>query len=513
MEACLENLSVADVRELNAALCRENFAEYCAYMLPDGEEPAAHHRVMCDALQKVERGEIKRLMINMPPGGAKSTYVSQLFSGWMLGRHPEHEIIFISYASDKALKQSRKARNYFIDPKYNEIFPHVKYQPSREGKRVIPIERQAAQEWGTIQGGTFFATGIGGGSTSLRMNLGIIDDPVKDRIEADSPVVQNNTWDWYKDVFHTRKKPGAAIIIIQTRWSTEDLSGKLLREMNEGNGDDWTVISIPAINEKGEAYWPDYYAIEEMEREKAQRSERSWESLYQQNPTVPGGSLFKRTWWDGIRYDAVDPQHSRRCVSRVQSWDTAEVDSATAAYTSCGTGEMMPNYKAHLTHVFRKRLEFPALLEAVTERAKAANYDGKLKAVLIENKSSGVQSIQTIMTQGEPWLKKLIVPVTPCASKPIRANGMATWCEKGWVLLPKPSNMVPWLLPFEDEIFAPLGSGYMDQIDMFSQLIWYWERYFQTGLEGTLPPLDTPAKNTKTKKDRILERLNGRMFK
>lgn len=481
-------------------------------MLPDGEEPSACHRQICDALQDVERGDCKRLMINMPPGGAKSTYVSQLFSGWYLGKHPKHEILFNSYATSKALKQSRKARAFFTSSKYAQIFPDVRHSPSKESKNAVSVERQAAEEWGTKQGGSFFATGIKGGSTSLRANLAIIDDPVKDMAEADSPIVQKGTRSWFDSVLKTRLQPGGAVIIIQTRWSIEDLSGKLLREMGKG-GDDWRVISIPAINEHGKSYWPEYWPIEDLEHTKATTASRIWSSLFQQNPVVPGGCTFKREWWDGIRYDSVNPEHSRRAVSRVQSWDTAEVDTATSAYTSCCTGEMMPNYKAHLTHVFREKLEFPALLNAVTERARHGNRDGKLKAVLIEKKSSGVQLIQTIMTQGEPWLKELIVPVNPCASKALRANGMATWCEKGWMLLPKPSNMVPWLLDFEDELFAAIGAGYMDQIDSFSQLIWHWAQLFQTGLEGTLPPLDTPSKNRKTARDALLSRLQGTMYK
>lgn len=271
---------------------RRSLHEYVRYMMGSEYVPGAHLNRIMDALERVERGELKRLMLFMPPRHGKSMLASQLAPCWMLGRNPRMQIIQSGYASDIALEQSRKARDFFVDEKMRVLFPNVYHAPQRAGQLVVPVERQAAHEWGTKQKGRYYATGVGGGITGRGADLFIIDDPVKDRAEAESLTTRKKVWDWYVSTARNRLQPGAAIILIMTRWHTDDLAGRLLKQMKEGKGEQWEVISLPAINEAGEALWPEFWSLKELRVTEKVSGLYEWNSLFQQNPMVKGGNRF-----------------------------------------------------------------------------------------------------------------------------------------------------------------------------------------------------------------------------
>ena len=177
-----------------------------------GEEPVRHHRFVNSKLEAVERGEIKRLMLFEPPGHAKSTYASICLPAWYLGRNPDHSVIAASHTATLVERFGRKVRNQFNSPDWP--FPDV----------ALAADLRAAGQWETTEGGDYFAVGVGGAVTGRRADLGIIDDPIKGRKDADSITVRENLWDWYRADFHTRLKPDAAIILIQTRWHEDDLA-------------------------------------------------------------------------------------------------------------------------------------------------------------------------------------------------------------------------------------------------------------------------------------------------
>ena len=251
---------------------------------------------MIDKLEAVERGEIKRLMIFLPPGAAKSTYTSQLFPAWYIGKHPEHDLIAASHTAELAEKFGRRVRNIVNGTEHANLFPESR----------LADDSQAAHRWATKVGGQYFAVGIGGAVTGQRANGGIIDDPVKGREDADSETQRQKIKEWYTSEFLTRLKPGAWITIVMTRWSEDDLAGWLLDEAKNG-GDQWEVLSLPAEAEEddplgreiGERLWPEWFTEEMLTR--AKRDQRSWSALYQQRPAPYEGGFFQHKWFKWYR--------------------------------------------------------------------------------------------------------------------------------------------------------------------------------------------------------------------
>jgi predicted phage terminase large subunit-like protein len=256
-----------------------------------GVEPAPHHRLIINRLVRVSRGEFNRLAIFMPPGSAKSTYGSILFPAWYLGQHPTHSILAASHTTELAEKWGRRVRNLL-----NERGPVLKLSVSEDNA--------AAGRWSVKQGGEYYSAGVGVGIAGFRADLAIIDDPVRSREDADSALVRERTWDWFKSDLSTRLKPGGRIVLIQTRWNEDDLAGRVLEEMKKG-GDRWEVLSLPAEAEEddpldrqpGEFLWDDSYGYGEFLRhEKRTQPARNWSALYQQRPATEGGDYFKAEW-------------------------------------------------------------------------------------------------------------------------------------------------------------------------------------------------------------------------
>jgi predicted phage terminase large subunit-like protein len=175
-------------------------------------------------------------------------------------------------------------------------------------------------------------------------------------------------------------------------------------------------------------------------------------------------------------------------VGRYQSWDTAEDEGENNAYSSCATGELAPDYKLRVTEVWRDKMGFTDLCHKIVQKATEANIDGKLRKVVIEKKSTGVAAINHLKTAGPEWLRPLIFANTPHTSKVQRANAAAPWCENGMVLLPEPSGAVPWLLTFETELLTFPGSAEKDQVDSFTQLVWYLNNFLAEGLRFSAAP-------------------------
>ncbi|MDR3449529.1 MAG: terminase family protein [Alphaproteobacteria bacterium] len=290
---------------------RNSFEFWCNEALsPLGFSPARHHRLLIRELEAVSDGDVDRLMVLMPPGSAKSTYVSELFPPWLLSRKPRSTIIAASHTGELAERFGRKVRNRIIE--HGDLLGFG-----------LASDRKAAGQWETSEGGEYFAAGVGGAVTGRRSDLGIIDDPVKSREEAESPTIREKVWDWYRSDFYTRLKPGAAIVLVMTRWHEEDLGGKLLDEMSNG-GDQWRVLKLPALanaaddplgRKINEPLWPGWEGVEELARKRAAIGERDFGALFQQSPRPAGTSFFDvnnilvaRPSNDGaVVYDPVDP--------------------------------------------------------------------------------------------------------------------------------------------------------------------------------------------------------------
>ena len=224
-------------------------------------------------------------MVWMPPGSAKSTYTSVLFPPWYMGRNPSIPVIGVSNTTELAERFSRRARNITADPLYRNVFG---FGCSEDTK--------SAGYWENEAGGEFFAAGIGSAIAGRRAKLGLIDDPIKSREEADSERTRQKHWDWYLNDFETRLMPNAAQIVIQTRWHEDDLSGRILQR----SAGDWVVLKLPMIAQPddplkravGDRLWPEWFTDDMVER--AKHDMRGWNSLYQQDPAPDDGVYFER---------------------------------------------------------------------------------------------------------------------------------------------------------------------------------------------------------------------------
>lgn len=281
------------------ALTAEDYAfsrlvAYAAYQWPSYAD-APHHRLIARHLEAVERGEITRLMITMPPRHGKSMLASEFFPAWYMGRNPDHYVVTATYAQELADDFGRKVKNQIEDAGFQAVFPGVGLADDSKSAKRFHIEGGGVGgiEHSTTQRGAFYAVGVGGPLTGRGAHLLLIDDPVKNREDADSEVIRRKTRDWYTSTAYTRLMPGGRIVVIQTRWHEADLSGWLLSEhAHEG----WTVLNLPAINDDGEALWPEQYPIETLEKIKRAVGPRDWSALYQQRPAPETGDYFRREW-------------------------------------------------------------------------------------------------------------------------------------------------------------------------------------------------------------------------
>lgn len=222
-------------------------------------------------------------MVFMPPRHGKSEKASKRFPAWYLGRNPSRQVIAASYNSELATDFGREVRNIVSSPEFGDTFPGI-------GLRQ---DSRAADRMNTTHGGAYFAVGVGTATTGRGAHLGLIDDPFKDRQDADSELQRDRVWDWYRSTFYTRLMPGGAVVLVMTRWHDDDLAGRLLAQ----NASEWTVLELKAINGDGEALWPEWYDIEALDRIKGVIGPREWSALYQQQPQPDEGTYFQRDWF------------------------------------------------------------------------------------------------------------------------------------------------------------------------------------------------------------------------
>ena len=279
---------------------RDHFIAFVEYNKPDYVAAGVHHRIGAK-LEEIERGDCKRLMVFISPSTGKSELVSRKFPAYVLGRQPTAGYISATYGSDLATKFGREVRNTVDSRLYRNLFPGVELSP----------DSQAKDEWHTTQGGSYTAVGVGGGLTGFHGNYLSIDDPVKDRAQAESVVFRDSVWDWYRSVLFTRRKDPlqSAIILCCTRWHEDDLAGRLLEAEANGTGDKWDKISVPALNPNGTSFYPEKFPVTELARIRAVVGEYDWASLYDQRPRPAGGSFFTEASLlvDGKPVDV--PQH------------------------------------------------------------------------------------------------------------------------------------------------------------------------------------------------------------
>lgn len=331
---------------------------YSAYQWPAYKD-APHHRLIARKLEAVERGEIKRLMIFMPPRHGKSMLASEFFPAWYLGRNPDHYVIAATYAQELADDFGRKVRNQIADDTFRAVFPGVGLRDDSASVKRFHVSGPR-DLLTTEQNGAYFAAGVGGPLTGRGAHLLLIDDPVKNREEADSEIVRKRTKDWYTSTAYTRLMPGGRIVIIQTRWHEDDLAGWLL---NEHAHEKWEVIELQALD-NGKALWPEQYDTEALEGIKRALPPRDWSALYQQRPVPETGDYFKAEW-----IKAVDVLPDRKTLHVYGGSDYA-VTSDGGDYTVHVVVGLDPEGRLYLLDLWRGQSSSDEWIEAFCDLVK-----------------------------------------------------------------------------------------------------------------------------------------------
>lgn len=453
-EEARDSFAVYAGRHIPAEVEKDELEALHQLPLPARYLPAEHHQLLCSKLQDIADGKLKRLMVFMPPGSAKSTYVSALFPAYYLGRHPNRCVLQGSYNAALADRFGRRARNAFASEVHQCVFD-------------TPLAKGASGEWETAAGGEYFSFGMQTGVTGRRGDLIVIDDAIKGRKEADSKTERERVWETYKADVRTRMKPGAAIVYVATRWHEDDPAGRILPKNWNGqsgwvtakDGERWYVLSLVAVVETqeeqdydplgrkiGEWIWPEWFPEGFFEQEKITQGIRNWNSLYQQKPKAEEGAILKRSWWR--LWNGPLP----KCEYIMSVYDTAfepgEEDDYSARTTwgifwlerpppqdppkSVNTCRPIPTvprgqWCAILLERFKDKVEFPDLRRIAQEHYEKYKPD----RVLIEKKSSGHSLIQELRRAGVP-----VRALAADKSKLARAHAASVVLQQGAVYYP-----------------------------------------------------------------------------
>ena len=408
----------------NQEVARETFLGFVKYVWPAFIE-GRHHRVVAKAFERVVNGDLKRLIINMPPRHTKSEFASYLLPAWFLGQYPDKKIIQTSHTAELSVGFGRKVRNLVDSEDFKEVFPAL----------ALRADSKAAGRWSTNQGGEYFAIGVGGAVTGKGADLLIIDDPHSEQDgQSIDPAVFDKTYEWYTSGPRQRLQPGGAIIIVMTRWHLRDLTGKIMKASTQREGvDEWELIEFPALMPSGNALWPEFWNEKELLALRNELPSSKWEAQYQQQPTSEGGALVKREWWK--RWEADNPP---QCEFIIQSWDTAFLKTRRADYSACTTwgvfyqpddeGATRPNII--LLDAHKERLEFPELKKKALEFYN----DWQPDACIIEAKAAGAPLVFELRAMGIP-----VSEYTPSRGndKVARVNAVADLFASGIVWCPE----------------------------------------------------------------------------
>ena len=414
-----------------------------------------HHKVMARKFEEIAEGKIKRLIINMPPRHTKSEFASYLLPAWFLGKYPGKKIIQTSNTAELAVGFGRKVRNLVSSEQYHKIFPNVN----------LRSDSKAAGRWATNQNGEYFAIGVGGTVTGKGADLLIIDDPHSEQeaaLASGDPTVFDRVYEWYTSGPRQRLQPGGAIIVVMTRWSKKDLTGRIVQSSidREGN-DEWEIIDFPAIMPSGNPLWPQFWSLEELEALRSELPAGKWNAQYQQSPTSEEGAIIKRDWWQ--LWDKEDPP---KCEYIIQSWDTAFTKNERSDYSACTTwgvfymDENEDNAHIIMLDAFKRRMEFPELKKVAFDMYKEWEPD----AFVVEAKASGAPLIYELRAMGIP-----VQEFTPSRGndKMVRINSISDLFASGKVWAPG----TRWADEVIEEMAAFPNSDHDDLVDSTTQAL------------------------------------------
>lgn len=442
------------IQEIRLAKARKGLSFFTLHTKPDYLLGWVHKEI-CDELdrflQDVADKKSPRLIITMPPRSGKSELVSRRFPAFALGRNPELQIIATSYSSDLSQRFNRDVQRVIDDEKYFELFPNTRLSNSRVRTDSRGSYIRTSDLFEIVgHAGAYRSCGVGGGITGQGADILIIDDPIKDRAQAGSKTIRDSIWDWYTSTAYTRLSPGGGVIVMATRWHTDDLIGRLIQRM--GEGDTFRIVNYPAIAEHdelhrkaGEALHPERYPLSTLLQIQKTIGSRDWEALYQQHPVPDGGALFKLEWFRRWTASSLPPEFDHTLMS----WDMTFKDSKNSDYVVGQVwGKKGPNF--YLLDQVRGQWDFVKTKEMV--RVLAQKWPRVVRK-LVEDKANGSAVISELKSTVSGF-----VPITPTESKEARASSVTPYFEAGNVFIPEDTE-APWVPHYVSELLEfPAGS-------------------------------------------------------
>ena len=455
-------------RQLFKIESQESLSVFLNYQNPSYERKW-FHELIADRCQQLFEGKFQRLMIFVPPQHGKSEIVSRNFPAWALGRDPDMKIAGCSYSSDLARQFSRSIQRVIDSQEYFDIFPSTTLNASNLRANTKGGYLRNIDSFEIVEHKGFYkAVGVCGPLTGTPVDLAIIDDPVKDAIEAYSQTYRDRVWEWYVNVLLTRLHNGSRQILIMTRWHEDDLAGRLLKKEPEK----WEVISIPAIKEShdtddydhrelGEALWPEKHSLEKL-MDLRTLSERTFISLYQQRPTVDGGNIIKSDWFQRCSYQQFAELRTKEPI--IFFLDTAYTDDAkndpSGIIATCRVGKLI-----YILNAKKVLLKFPDLIRFIPNYVRENGYTGS-SSIRIEPKANGLSVIDQLR---EMTKLNITRTPTPKESKETRLNVASPTVESGRVVIVDGS----WNDEFITEVCGFPAKAHDEYVDLLCYAVDY----------------------------------------
>ncbi|EME8469654.1 phage terminase large subunit [Morganella morganii] len=441
--------------EVRREIARRSLHEFIQYINP--EYITSHFsETVCASLDnfliEMMAGKRPILILGAPPQHGKSDIVSRYLPAYFFGKHPDKRVGALSYSSDLAGDMNADVQRIMSSDEYRILFPEswLGNKPT-DG---VAVKRNTEAFSIANHKGTYVCAGVGGPLTGKKVDLGIIDDPIKNAKEALSPTVKKSIWNWYASTFKTRLSRNSGEIIMATRWATDDLSGQVIEKAPKTR-----VMAFPAINEKGEALVPELHPLDKLLETKAILGDYFWSAMYQQKPKPGDGQIFHEEF---ARYYL--PKDLPDTFDEViHSWDMTFKDSDGTDYV-VGQVWGKKGANAYLLYQIRKRMSFTETLKAV--KLLAEKYP-QARRKLVEDKANGPAVIDSLKSTVSG-----LVPVEPDGSKIARAHACTAEWEAGNVWLPH-KDIAPWITETVEEITTFPFAGHDDTVDAMTQALRY----------------------------------------
>ena len=474
LQKALPHMSAAEKAELlqdleerekraRLAAAQDNMLGFATSVYP-GFKIGPHHKKLAKIFTDVIEGKKKRVIINIAPRMGKSEFSSYLFPAYFLGKYPQKKIIMGTHTAGLSEDFGRRIRNLLDTEEYREIFPAT----------VVADDQKAAGKWSTSVGGQYYAAGVGGALAGRGADLFVIDDPHSEQdVKTNSRLAFDTAWSWFQTGPLQRLMPGGAIIIIMTRWSLLDLTGKLIDyQIKNPESIPWEIVELPAILNEGteneKSLWPEQWPLSSLKATKASLDPKYWNAQYMQQPTSDNSAIVSRKHWR--IWEGEDPPP---CDYVIQSWDTAFETKNNSDYSACTTWGVWYNEEEGnspqviLLDAFKARMAFPELKETAHKHYKEWDPD----AFIVEKKAAGAPLIQELRAMGIP-----VQEFSPSRGndKMVRLNAVADLFTSGKVWAPD----TRWAREVIEEVASfPVGE-HDDFVDTTTQALL---RYRQGG--------------------------------